>query len=216
MADFKIVISDPEAPKSEVIEKVKVVGDAEIEYNDKIKEGFELPIIKVNSKLAEKIRAVHGVATIRMIKPDTKDKVKITGRLVIDDNIPDSEAHVNAELLVNKTGTNELEGEIFRARAWQIRVNDDRTKRIIGLRIGDVFDGELVGLKGVKIQITGGSDNSGFPMRPDVMGGVKKRVLLSGPPGFHPREKGERRRKMVRGNMVTEDIVQINTKIVYK
>ena len=47
------------------------------------------------------------------------------------------------------------------------------------------------------------------------MGGVKKRVLLSGPPGFHPKEKGERRRKMIRGNTITEDIVQINTVIVY-
>jgi small subunit ribosomal protein S6e len=40
--------------------------------------------------------------------------------------------------------------------------------------------------------------------------------LLSGPPGFHPRKKGERRRKTVRGNTISEDIVQINTKIVKK
>ncbi len=45
-------------------------------------------------------------------------------------------------------------------------------------------------------------------------GGVKKALLLSGPPGFHPKNKGERRRKYVRGNTITEDIVQINTKLV--
>ncbi len=216
MADFKIVISDPKAPKEEVVVKVKVVGDPEIEYTDKIKEGFELPILKMNSKTAEKIKAIHGVATIRMYKPETKDKVKITGKIVIDDNIPENEVHVSANQLINTVGTNEIEGELFRARAWQIRINDDRTKRIIGLRIGDSFDGSLVGLKNVSLVIRGGTDNSGFPMRPDIHGGVKKRVLLSGPPGFHPREKGERRRKMVRGNMVTEDIVQINTVIKYE
>ncbi|OYT37942.1 MAG: 30S ribosomal protein S6e, partial [Desulfurococcales archaeon ex4484_58] len=72
------------------------------------------------------------------------------------------------------------------------------------------------GLKNVQLEIRGGSDNSGFPMRPDIPGGVKKRVLLSSPPGFHPREKGERRRKTVRGNTITDDIVQINTVIIYK
>ncbi|ABN69931.1 SSU ribosomal protein S6E [Staphylothermus marinus F1] len=215
MADFKIVISDPQAPKEETVVKVKVVGDPEIKFDENVKEGFELPILKMNSKTAEKIKAVHGVATIRMYKPGTKDKVKITGKIIVDDNIPENEVRVNAEQLVNATGTNELEGELFRARAWQIRINDDRTKLLIGLKIGDEFDGSIVGLKNVKLKIRGGSDNSGFPMRPDVMGGVKKRVLLSGPPGFHPREKGERRRKMIRGNTITEDIVQINTVIKY-
>lgn len=215
MADFKIVVSDPQAPKEEVIVKIKVVGDPEIPFNEKIKEGFELPILKMNSRTAEKIKAVHGVATIRMYKPGTRDKVKITGKIIVDDNIPENEVRVNAEQLVNATGTNELEGELFRARAWQIRINDERTKMLIGLKIGDEFDGSIIGLKNVKLVIRGGSDNSGFPMRPDVMGGVKKRVLLSGPPGFHPREKGERRRKMIRGNTITEDIVQINTMIKY-
>ncbi len=216
MADFKIVISDPEAPKQEVIVKVKIVGDPEIELSEKVKEGFELPVIKTHPSLVEKLKAKHGVITLRMRKPDSGEKVKITGSIVNDENIPENEVHVSAELLVNKTGTNELEGEAFRARAWQVRINDERTRRLIGLKIGDTFPGDLIGLKNVQLQIKGGTDNSGFPMRPDIMGGVKKRVLLSGPPGFHPREKGERRRKMVRGNTITEDIVQINTVIKYQ
>ncbi len=216
MADFKIVISDPEAPKQEVIVKVKIVGDPEIELSEKVKEGFELPVIKAHPSLVEKLKAKHGVITLRMRKPDSGEKVKITGSIVNDENILENEVHVSAELLVNKTGTNELEGEAFRARAWQVRINDERTRRLIGLKIGDTFPGDLIGLKNVQLQIKGGTDNSGFPMRPDIMGGVKKRVLLSGPPGFHPREKGERRRKMVRGNTITEDIVQINTVIKYQ
>jgi len=216
MADFKIVVSDPEAPRNEKIVNVKVVGDPEVEFNDRMKEKLELPIIKVNEKIASEINAIHGIATIRMVKPGTTDKVKYTGRIVIDNNIPENEVHINAQRMIEAVGVEQVDGVIFRARAWQIRVNDDRTKQLIGLRIGDRFSGSIIGLKNVELEIRGGSDNSGFPMRPDIPGGVKKKVLLSNPPGFHPREEGERRRKMVRGNMVTDNIVQINTVIVYK
>ncbi|MEM0050229.1 MAG: S6e family ribosomal protein, partial [Candidatus Bathyarchaeia archaeon] len=34
--------------------------------------------------------------------------------------------------------------------------------------------------------------------------------------GFKPKDKGERRRKTVRGNMITEDTMQINVKIIEK
>ncbi len=216
MPDFKIVVSDPDAPKKEKLVKVKIVGDPEIEFTEAMKEKYELPVIKVHEKIAKDIEAIHGIATIRMIKPGTSDKVKITGKLVIDNNVPENEVHVNAELLVNSVGVDQVDGVIFRARAWQIRINDERTRQLLGLKIGDRFDGSIIGLKNVELEIRGGSDNSGFPMRPDIPGGVKKKILLSSPPGYHPREKGERRRKMVRGNTITEDIVQINTMIIYK
>ncbi|MEM1581147.1 MAG: 30S ribosomal protein S6e [candidate division WOR-3 bacterium] len=85
---------------------------------------------------------------------------------------------------------------------------------LIGKRIGDIIDGSVVGMPGVKLMITGGSDKDGFPMRPDVHGGVKTEVLLSGGVGFKPKNKGERRRRTVRGNVITEDIVQVNVRIV--
>lgn len=212
MPDFKIVVSDPEASRSAKPVKVKVVGD-DIPFDDDMKEGFKLPIIKMNKSLAEKLGAKYGVVTLRIYKPEGKERVNIRGVIEIDNNIPENEVHVSASILADKIGASEAEGEVFRAKAWQVRVKDERATRLIGMKIGDVLDGELVGLKGVKLKITGGSDYSGFPMRPDIPGGVKKRVLLSGPPGFHPREKGERRRKIVRGNTITEDIVQINTVI---
>ncbi|MEM3292421.1 MAG: S6e family ribosomal protein, partial [Saccharolobus sp.] len=60
----------------------------------------------------------------------------------------------------------------------------------------------------------GGSDNSGFPMRSDVTGAAKRKIILSSPPGFYPKEDGERRRKTIRGNVISQEIVQINTIIV--
>lgn len=216
MPDFKIVVSDPEAPKKAKLVKVKIEGDPEIPLTDKVKEQFELPVIKMNSRTAQKIEAVHGIVTLRAKRPDTGTVVKYTGRLVIDDSVPDDVAKVSLEKLIDMTGLNEIEGYAFRARAWQIRINDERTSSFLGLKIGDTVDGSVIGLKGVKLKITGGSDNSGFPMRPDVHGPVKKRVLLAGPPGFHPKKKGMRKRVMVRGNTIAPDIVQINTVIVYQ
>ncbi|MEM4020522.1 MAG: 30S ribosomal protein S6e [Desulfurococcaceae archaeon] len=215
MPDFKVVINDPEAGKDGKSIKVKVIGDPDIPFTDKMKEQLELPIIKLNADTAQKINAKHNVVTIRMRRPDTGDKVKLTGRIVIDNTIPSNVVKVNSEKLIDLTGVTEIEGEIFRARAWQIRINDERAQTFIGLKLGDEIDGSLVGLRNVKLIITGGSDLSGFPMRHDVLGPVKKRVLLSGPSGFHPKEKGERRRKMVRGNTISPDITQINTMIRY-
>ncbi|MCD6469634.1 30S ribosomal protein S6e [Candidatus Bathyarchaeota archaeon] len=99
-------------------------------------------------------------------------------------------------------------------KAKSVEVEGDKAAPLIGRKIGDLVDGAIVGMPGVKLLITGGSDKDGFPMRPDIHGGVKTRVLLSGGVGFKPKNKGERRRKTVRGNTITEDIMQINVKIV--
>ncbi|XRO77311.1 30S ribosomal protein S6e [Methanocaldococcus sp. 10A] len=96
-------------------------------------------------------------------------------------------------------------------RCYQIEA--DNTP-LVGKKIGETFDGKILGLEGYKLQITGGTDSSGFPMRPDIHGSRKIRVLLSAPPGFRPKRKGERRRKTVRGNTIAPDIVQINVKVV--
>ncbi|MCX8170938.1 MAG: 30S ribosomal protein S6e, partial [Candidatus Bathyarchaeota archaeon] len=81
-------------------------------------------------------------------------------------------------------------------------------------KIGDIIDGSIVGAPGTKLIITGGSDKDGFPMRADIHGGVKAHVLLSSGPGFKPKDEGERRRKTIRGNVITEDVLQINMKII--
>jgi small subunit ribosomal protein S6e len=99
-------------------------------------------------------------------------------------------------------------------RAKTVEVEGARAVPLIGKKIGDTVDGSIVGMPGIKLLITGGSDKDGFPMRSDIHGGVKAEVLLSGGVGFKPKDKGERRRKTIRGNMITEDIVQINMKVI--
>jgi small subunit ribosomal protein S6e len=101
-------------------------------------------------------------------------------------------------------------------KGYQLELEQSKALALIGKKIGEEFNGDLIGLPGYTLKITGGTDKDGFPMHPDVEGAVRKKVLLSGPPGFHPRKKGERRRKTVRGNTISEDIAQINVKAVKK
>lgn len=101
-------------------------------------------------------------------------------------------------------------------RAYNIELDEAKAKIFIGKKIGEVVDISPIGLAGYKVEITGGTDKDGFPMRKDVHGRGRVRVLLSSPPCYKPKEKGVRRRKTVRGNEISPDIVQINVKIVKK
>jgi len=75
------------------------------------------------------------------------------------------------------------------------------------------IEGAIIGLKGYKLQIRGGTDKDGFPMRKDVHGTERRRILISSGPGFKKKRKGERRRKGVRGNVISEFIEQVNVKV---
>ena len=92
---------------------------------------------------------------------------------------------------------------------------DEKKFRFEGMTIGDSIKGGLVGFPNYEFEITGGSDASGFPMRKDVHGPVKKRILVSRRGvGYKPSRKGEKRRRTVRGNEITFDMTLINLKIL--
>jgi len=101
-------------------------------------------------------------------------------------------------------------------KSHQLEVDAAQTKNLTGLKIGDEIDASIVGLNGYKLQITGGSDKNGFPMKRDVEGQRRIKSLLSGGIGFKPKMEGQRRRKTVRGNTISDDIVQINTIVTEK
>ena len=90
-------------------------------------------------------------------------------------------------------------------------LKDNDANPLLGLEIGSEADASVVGFSG-KIKITGGSDKSGVPMREDVHGAARKYVLLSKGVGLQDAEKGERVRKLIRGNQISEEIYQINCK----
>ena len=96
----------------------------------------------------------------------------------------------------------------------QIDVSDQDANRFIGREIGEEVDGTAVGLDGYALEVTGGSDNAGRPMREDVRGANLKSILLEGGTGFNPSTDGERKRVTVRGREIGDATRQINAKIV--
>ena len=98
----------------------------------------------------------------------------------------------------------------------KVELEDNRMGPLVGRRIGEVIDGTVADLAGHKLQLTGGTDKDGIPMRPDVHGSAKSRIILSGGVGYKPKRKGERKRMVVRGNTVSVDTTFLNFKIVEK
>ena len=95
-----------------------------------------------------------------------------------------------------KSSANEIEGA--------------RAQALVGRSLGEIIDGSALGIGQGRLRISGGCDKNGIPMRGDVHGGVKKYIVLSSGPGFNPTRHGERRRKLVRGKIITDETYQIN------
>lgn len=111
-----------------------------------------------------------------------------------------------------------------KGKSWKLEVEPDV---LSGKAIGDKFDGKTIksDLAGYEIEITGGSDLSGFPMSKDAEGVGLKRVLLTKGWGMHTKPKGIRKkkpqlkkgvrlRKTVRGKVLSEKSTQINLKVI--
>lgn len=87
-------------------------------------------------------------------------------------------------------------------------------ENLIGKEIGEEFKGELLNIPGYKLEITGGSDKDGFPMRKTISGTERQKRLLKKGTGIRNTESGVRRRKSVRGKRVSNQIQQLNTKVI--
>jgi small subunit ribosomal protein S6e len=99
----------------------------------------------------------------------------------------------------------------IKGKSLSKELKDSDANPLLGLQLGNETDATVVGLSG-KLKLTGGSDKSGVPMRNDVHGAARKRVLLSKGVGLPNAKTGERSRKLIRGNTISEEIYQINCK----
>jgi small subunit ribosomal protein S6e len=104
---------------------------------------------------------------------------------------------------------------------------ETEAEALIGKKVGETINGEDIGedLNGYALEIMGGSDKAGFPLKKDVEGISLKKVLLTR--GFNlkrkPRREGKRKRvrmpeglrmkKTVRGNTISPDVIQINVRV---
>ncbi len=106
----------------------------------------------------------------------------------------------------------------------KLTINDPKTGKsykhitegssLRGKKLKEKISGDLIGLKGYELEITGGSDKAGFPMRFDLPGPQRKKILLTKGPGVKLKRKGIRKRKTVAGNEISKDTVQVNLKIL--
>ena len=96
----------------------------------------------------------------------------------------------------------------------QFEVDGQDANRFLGRDLGDEVDGGAVGLDSVTLELTGGSDEAGRPMRADVSGAELKELLLEGGVGYNPSRDGERKRITVRGRQVSEATAQVNAAMV--
>lgn len=105
---------------------------------------------------------------------------------------------------------------------------ESEAKGLIDKKIGETIDGKILSddLEGYELEITGASDKSGFPASKEVEGIGRKRVLLTygtfmkkkpkreGKKKLsNNKPKGLRLRKTLRGNTISDAMVQINFKV---
>ncbi len=81
---------------------------------------------------------------------------------------------------------------------------------LLGHKVGEVIDGSTINRPGEKLQITGGSDTSGFPILKGIHGQAKRRVLLPRGKGMKRCKKGEFLKATVRGEQISEETTQVN------
>ena len=93
-------------------------------------------------------------------------------------------------------------------------LSEDKSNALVGKYVGEEIDGIFVELPGYRLKITGGSDNSGVPMRGDIDGNQRRKILMTESVGFHPVRHGQRRRKLIRGRSLNSEVSQINLKVI--
>jgi len=101
-----------------------------------------------------------------------------------------------------------------------VEIDDERKLRAFyDKRISHEVDGIHVGenFKGYVFKITGGNDKQGFPMKQGVLTSQRVRLLMAdGHSCYRPRKRGERKRKSVRGCIVSGDLSVLNLVVVKK
>jgi len=97
---------------------------------------------------------------------------------------------VEFKIVVNDTKT---------GKSHNILVSGHHANSLIGKKINDEVDGIFVSLPGYKLQITGGTDKNGFPMRKDLPGTTRRRLLLSESLGLNQKIPGYEKRSLYGG-----------------
>jgi len=101
-----------------------------------------------------------------------------------------------------------------------IEVDDENKLRTFyDKKMAQEVEGDVLGdeFKGYIFKITGGNDKQGFPMKQGILTAARVRLLVSvGHKCYRPRKEGERKRKSVRGCIVSSELSVLNLVVVKK
>jgi len=101
-----------------------------------------------------------------------------------------------------------------------IEIDDENKLRAFyDKRMSTEVEGEYLGpdFSGYIFKISGGNDKQGFPMKQGVLTNQRVRLLLAkGHSCYRPRRNGERKRKSVRGCIVSSELSVLNLVVVKK
>jgi len=105
-------------------------------------------------------------------------------------------------------------GDPKSGKCHQIVVSGDNANVFIGKKIGDKINGESIDMAGYEFEITGGADYCGFPMRKDLDGPMRKKILIVKGIGIRSKGNGIKERRTVCGNTIHDKITQISVKVL--
>jgi len=97
--------------------------------------------------------------------------------------------------------------------------DDNKLRAFYDKRMSQEVDGESLGdeFKGYIFKISGGNDKQGFPMKQGILTTTRVRILMrKGFSCFRERRRGERKRKSVRGCIVSSELSVMNLVVVKK
>ena len=102
-------------------------------------------------------------------------------------------------------------------KSYSLDIDKEKEVMLYGKKIGEEVQGDLIGLPGYTLKIMGGSDISGFPMRHDISGNRRAKVLMARGAGLQitgklkqKLNKGDKHKRMLRGSSIGEGIVSLN------
>jgi len=105
-------------------------------------------------------------------------------------------------------------GDPKTSKTVQKVVSGKEAEAFLKKKVGEKISGDAIGFAGYEFEITGGSDYCGFPMRRDVRGTARKKVLIVSGIGIRKNVRGRKIRKTVAGNMIYSKTAQINLKVL--
>merc|ERR1711982_42144 len=90
--------------------------------------------------------------------------------------------------------------------------DDKRLRFVLDKRISHEVNGAILGdqFQDYTFKITGGIDKQGFPMRQGILVPDRVRLLLRESKGYILQKEGDRKRRSVRGCIVSREIAVVN------